>query len=221
MQCAQGLADGKYLINGGDYCHHCTLISPRTQWPSRVAVFSPPSSERAHCLDPSQLLKKRRCSGSPTGLRATYSFSRSWGNMSYWFHIGTHSELSCSNKCTGEGGGTIIPGGPNCVCGSRDDLCFWKRNDGKNSLKHSFQCHFVPSAFQPPSTTVPWETLVSRPTPASSPPLHYQTHHIFPNLALQPYCWIQIIWGLAVLCHFFPKRFWTNTYWPTMCQAQG
>lgn len=51
--------------------------------------------------------------------------------MSYWFHKGTRSELSSSNKCTGEGGGTIIPGSPNCASVSRDDLCFWKRNDGK------------------------------------------------------------------------------------------
>ena len=70
--------------------------------------------------------------------------------MSNWFHKGKDSEISCSYKCAGVGGGIIIPGSSN--------LCFWKRNNRKNSLQHSLRCHIVPPPLQPPNTTLAWET---------------------------------------------------------------
>lgn len=183
VQCAYlalGLADGRYLINGGNYCHHCVLESQRTQWTSSVTVFSPPYSERAHCLDPPQLQRK-------AGLHNTYYFSSSWGNMSNWFQKGRNSELSCSNVCAGEEGGTITPGGLNCVSvfcfleRTQGGLSFWKRNH-ENYLKHAY----------------PSSSALLR--------LHNEGHHILPSFAPQSSCWIQTTWRLAVLLGFFPQK---------------
>ena len=146
-------------------------------------------------------------------LQDTHSFSRSWGNMSNWFHKGKDSEISCSYKCAGVGGGLIIPGSSN--------LCFWKRNNRKNSLQHSLRCHIVPPPLQPPNTTLAWETpcfqtysSVLTPStlqPATSLPI-WLFNHIVEIRSHRDW------WTCFIISS---KRLWTNIYWPTMCQAEG
>jgi hypothetical protein len=74
-----------------------------------------------------------------------HSFSRSWGSESAWAQTGTDSELDCSKKCTGDGGGTTTPGVSKrvsvyCLPGRhRGGLLSWKRNIAKNAPNHSLQ----------------------------------------------------------------------------------
>lgn len=192
-----------------------------------MTVFSPPYSERTHCLDPPQLQRK-------AGLHNTYFFSSSWGNMPNWFQKGMNSERSCSNTCTGEEGGTITPGGLSCVSvfcfleRTRGGLSFWKRNHGKNYLKHSLQCHFFPPTFHPQHNLGTWSSFPANSSSSALLRLHYEGHHILSSSAPKPYCWIQATRRVAVLLGFFPKMLliiyqtnWTNIYWPKICQAQG
>lgn len=133
--------------------------------------------------------------------------------MSDWFQKGRNSELSCSKKCTGDGGGTIIPGACNCASKccfperTREDLSFWKRNSGKSSLTHSLPPATRCPASQPNPGTCNslFPDLVQQPLPT----LHCESHHTLPCLAPQPCCWIQIITGISCFVCFPPKRLFT------------
>lgn len=122
--------------------------------------------------------------------------------MSQWFQKGTDSKLSCSNKCTGDEGSTVTP----VPVWTRDDLSFWKRNNGKSFLKHSLQCHLLLSTFQPPKTTLARESPCFQTDPSILASSAWREPSPSPQSASSTFHWIQIIRGLA-LFSFSPKGY--------------
>ena len=175
--------------------------------------FLPSLPRKSTLLRPFLASREKRMLWFSHSLQDTHSFSRSWGNMSNWFQRGKDSELSCSYKCPGVGGGTIIPGSSN--------LCFWKKKPWKelpvalSSMPHC-PTTTLASRHNPGVGNSLFPDLLQRPRPLCT-----TTCHIFTNLVLQPYCWNQITQELMDLFHFPHKRLRTNIYWPTMCQAEG